>query len=380
MPAFRSGVVRAILAERPGLQKVTVDLGGEAPEPSYVLTQLIGDVASGDPVVVNTTAVDLGLGTGGWHFVHWNLARRDLDVAGPGHIMKLRYTSAQCDTGSAEEHHLELADVTDIAGLPVVVAGLHSQLAGAALAARLTRPGARIAYVMTDGAALPLALSDLVAALSERAIIDTTITCGHAFGGDHEAVTLASGLAIARHVAAADLAIVAMGPGIVGTGTALGHTGVEVGVALDVVTALGGHSIAALRASAGDDRDRHRGLSHHTVTALGVLARGRCEIAIPDGEPDLLAEVTDAGLAERHDLRQVATLDIVAAFADAGLEIRSMGRDAAADPILHRCAAAAGVYAARSLTNTPIAAPTAAPTARTPLDTAEVGPRGAGAA
>jgi len=24
---------------------------------------------------VNTTAVDLGLGTGGWHIVHWNLAR-----------------------------------------------------------------------------------------------------------------------------------------------------------------------------------------------------------------------------------------------------------------------------------------------------------------
>lgn len=347
MPAFRSGVVHAILAERAGLQKVTVDLGGAEPEPSYVLTQLTGTVDRGDDVVVNTTAVDLGLGTGGWHFVHWNLARRTLDAPGPGHIMKLRYTSLQCDAGSAEEHHPDLADIDEIDGLPVVVAALHSQLAGAALGARLTRPDARIAYVMTDGAALPLALSDLVAALRDHGIIDVTVTCGHAFGGDHEAVTLASGLAVARHVAAADVAIVAMGPGIVGTGTKLGHTGVEVGPALDVAGALGGRAIAALRASAGDGRERHRGLSHHTVTALGRLTRGRCVIAVPDDAYELLLEITRCGLAEQHDVVAVETPDIVRAFAEIDLEVRSMGRDAASDPILHRCAAAAGALAAR---------------------------------
>ena len=40
-----------------------------------MLTHLIGTVAVGDRVVMNTTAVDLGLGTGGWNVVHWNLAR-----------------------------------------------------------------------------------------------------------------------------------------------------------------------------------------------------------------------------------------------------------------------------------------------------------------
>ena len=55
-------------------------------------------------MVLNTTAVDLGLGTGGWHVVHWNLAREELDEPGPGHIMKLRYTSLQVDAGAAEEH------------------------------------------------------------------------------------------------------------------------------------------------------------------------------------------------------------------------------------------------------------------------------------
>ncbi len=92
MPSYRTGVVTAIRAERAGLQKVLVD-----GEQSYVLTQLIGTVAVGDRVVVNTTAVDLGLGTGGWHFVHWNLARESWSEPGPGTEMKLRYTSLQVD-------------------------------------------------------------------------------------------------------------------------------------------------------------------------------------------------------------------------------------------------------------------------------------------
>ena len=95
---FVTATVTAITAERAGLQKVEVD-----GEPAYVLTQLIGPVAVGDRVVVNTTAVDLGLGTGGWHFVHWNLSREAWSEPGPGHVMKLRYTSLQVDTGAAEE-------------------------------------------------------------------------------------------------------------------------------------------------------------------------------------------------------------------------------------------------------------------------------------
>ena len=93
-----SGVVTAIVSERTGLQRVEVD-----GEKAYVLTQLVGPVAVGDRVVMNTTAVELGLGTGGSHVVHWNLARESWAHAGPGHIMKLRYTSLQVDTGAAEE-------------------------------------------------------------------------------------------------------------------------------------------------------------------------------------------------------------------------------------------------------------------------------------
>ena len=200
MPAFKSGRVESILEERAGLQRVLVSLDGNL-ERAYVLTQLTGPVAIGDSVVVNTTAVDLGLGTGGWHVVHWNLARDHYSAPGPGHIMKARYTSLQTDVGSTEEHWAELADVTSIDGMPVVAAALHSQVPAIAAAFKQRRPDARLAYVMTDGAALPLALSDLVAQLRERSLLDATITCGHAFGGDYEAVSVYSALAVARHIA-----------------------------------------------------------------------------------------------------------------------------------------------------------------------------------
>src|SRR5919109_2248591 len=183
MPSFRSGKVTRLLVERPGLQRVEVELG-DGPERAYVLTQLTGTVAVGDRVVVNTTAVELGLGTGGWHVVHWNLERDAWTERGPGHIIKSRYTSLQADVGSSEEHLDHLAEVESIDGMPVVAAALHSQLPAIATSFRAARPAGRLAYVMTDGAGLPLALSDLVATLRAKGLLEATITCGHAFGGD----------------------------------------------------------------------------------------------------------------------------------------------------------------------------------------------------
>src|SRR5947199_6387365 len=131
MPSYRSGEVVTLLEARPGLQRVEVDLG-KGPERAYALTQLTGPVALGDRVVVNTTAVEHGLGTGGWHVVHWNLERdrwtnpvaRGRSTSVPDVGMKLRYTSLQVDVGQSEPR-----DVTTVDRMPVVAAGLHSQLA-----------------------------------------------------------------------------------------------------------------------------------------------------------------------------------------------------------------------------------------------------------
>ncbi len=332
MPSFRTGVVTALLSERPGLQRVETTYGR-----AYVLTQLIGSVAVGDPVVLNTTAVDLQLGTGGWHIVHWNLARQEFHEPGPGHIMKLRYTSLQVDAGSAEEHHPDMP--SSLEGMPVVVGGLHSQVPCIAAAVRAAVPTARIAYVMTDGAALPIALSDLVAGLVASGLVATTITAGQAFGGDLEAVSVPSALALARHVVGADVAIVAMGPGVVGTGSTLGTSSLEVAAILDAAAALGGRPIAALRMSDGDERERHQGVSHHSRTALDLT---RSSVLVASPFPGAFAH-------DRHDVREVPPPDIPALLAEAGLEVTTMGRGPAADPLFFAAAGAAGTLAASLL-------------------------------
>ena len=353
MPSFRTGVVVRLLEARRGLQRVEVDLG-DGPERAYVLTQLTGPVEVGDRVVVNTTAVELGLGTGGWHVVHWNLALEEWGEPGPGHVLKARYTSLQADVGSTEEHEAALVNCDTVDGMPVVAAGLHSQVPAVATALKDAAPDARLVYVMTDGAGLPLALSDLVAALTDRGLLDATVTCGQAFGGDYEAVSVHSALAVARHVAGADAVVVAMGPGVAGTGTRLGFSAIEVGSVLDAATAVGGRPIACLRASFADPRPRHQGLSHHSATALGLACRSRVTIPLPlvggSEEETLRAEVAAAGLDRRHDVVAVKPPDILALLEKHDLRVMSMGRPAAADPVLFACAAAAGAFAADCLT------------------------------
>jgi hypothetical protein len=62
-------------------------------------------------------------------------------------------------------------------------------------------------------------------------------------------------------------------------------------------------------------------------------------------EETLRAEVAAAGLDVRHDVVAVKPPDILGLFAQNGLVVTSMGRPAAADPVLFACAAAAGALA-----------------------------------
>ena len=334
MPSFRTGVVTAILSERQGLQRVEV-----GDEKAYVLTQLVGPVAVGDRVVMNTTAIDRGLGSGGWHVVHWNLARESWSQPGPGHIMKLRYTSLQVDTGAAEELG-PFYPAMSLAGSPVVVCGLHSHVACVAAAFKHASTDRRLTYVMTDGGALPLALSDLVADLRAASLLDATVTCGHAFGGDYEAINLHSALEVADAMTGADAVVVAMGPGVVGTGTGTGTTAIEAATAIDTVSALNGTPVAVVRYSDVDARVRHRGVSHHIVTALGH-AHSRAWVAVPAGDPR--PDVGD------HEIVEVDVPDMAALLASHGLTVTTMGRGPGEDPGFFRYAGAAGVAAAKLL-------------------------------
>lgn len=339
MPAFRTVTVTEVLATRPGLTRVRVRGGGTEGERAYALTDLVGPVAVGDEVVVNTSAVDLGLGTGGWHVVHWNLTRGDWSRAGAGPVMKLRYSSLQADVGSVEED--DPSAPTDLGGTPVVACSLHSQAGIVIAVLGALAPGARVAYVMTDGGALPLALSDLVADLRARDLLAGTVTAGHAFGGDLEAVSLPSGLAVARHALDADVVVAAMGPGGVGTGSRLGFSGLDQASLLDAAAWLGGRPVACVRASDGDPRPRHRGVSHHTTTVLDATRSG-VDVPVPVG-------LDPGAVPDRHRVVVRRPPDVAAILAEAGLAVTSMGRGPQGDPLLFAAAGAAAAHAAELL-------------------------------
>ena len=375
MIRVRHGRVTAILRRRPGATEASVTVGPEGEEARAVgYDDLVGPLEVGDRVVLNTTAVALGLGTGGFHLVMARLDG-DRDDPGPGHVMKARYTPSQVRVLAVEEeaspHRAAVESVTDLRGLPVVCAELHSMVPVVAAAARAAAPEARLAYVMTDGAALPLAFSRLAGELRASGLACGTVTAGQAFGGDLEAVTLHSALVAAREVLGAGVVVVAQGPGGAGTGTALGYSGVQMAEAVNAAGALGGRPVACLRMSTADARERHRGVSHHSLTALGRLALAPASVAVPvleDAElaATVAAQLEAAGVAARHRLVPVEAPDAAKLLAGWGLRVRTMGRGPDDDPVFFAAAAAAGTLAGRLAAGD-------SPAAREPLAAGEPG-------
>lgn len=281
--SVRWGVVR-LVRNFPGRQELVVELDSQrAKAMSY--PELTGPCQIGDSVLLNTTADMLQLGTGGWHYV-LAIVGRERSLSKRGHIMKLRYTPLQGRSLSVEEeespYHAIMKRANSLHGLPVAVGTLHSMLAPLAWTIDQQCKNKRLVYLMSDGAALPLGFSKVVNILKTRGLIHKTITFGHAFGGDLEAVNVYSALLAAKHVAKADLAIVLMGPGVVGTGTTWGTTAIEQGVFLNAAVHLGGTAVAIPRLSEADSRTRHLGMSHHTRTVLSKVVQGEVYLPMPE--------------------------------------------------------------------------------------------------
>ena len=112
-----------------------------------------------------------------------------------------------------------------------------------------------------------------------------------------------------------DVAVCAIGPGIVGTGTALGHGGLAAAEAANAASALGGRPIVAARISQGDERDRHRGVSHHTRAVLSLRLG---EVAVAEDATPTAGRACD------------------------GLPLSHMGRGPDEDPAFFAAAFAAG--------------------------------------
>jgi len=382
--SWRDGTVCRIRREWPGALELEVAAGGEPPAQVRALAYpaLTGRPEPGDRVLLNTTALDLGLGTGGYALVVALPDRLPPDRTGPGHLVKARYTPLQAVVLGADEqespYHETLRAADDIGAMPVVVADLHSALApvlaglyfdaertygehpatGEPGPAGAGPGGVRVVYVMTDGGALPAWFSRTCATLREAGWLAGTITVGQAFGGDLEAVTLHTGLLAARHVLGADVAVVTQGPGNLGTGTRWGFSGVAAGEAVNAVAVLAGRPVAALRVSEADPRERHRGISHHSLTSYGRVALSRADVVVPVLPGDFGAGVSEQArpLGGRHTLVHVGVGGLDEALQASPAPLSTMGRGLHEDRAYFLAAAAAGRHAAVLLRNATMAA------------------------
>jgi Protein of unknown function (DUF3866) len=336
---------------------LTVEVDGER-RPAWADETLLGEMREADEVIVNVAALDLGLGSGGFDVVHVNLTRGLESSGAPAdeHVIKLNYTSIQhpvepvelpvrlMHPGGAkgapegEGAGAEGAAGATGGGMPVLVLPLHGHLAPAAWAAGQVSPGAKVGYVQTGGGALPGSLSRDVAELRERGLLCGHVTAAPAYGGEHEAISVAGALDAAANKLGWDAVIAGPGPGIIGSDTRLGHGGIA---ALDTVhasLALGLPTLISPRLSSADPRERHQPVSHHTLTVLELLL-GAVEIPVPTNEPVPIAVLATAA-GWRHRLRE-APIDLPG-YSATGLPARTMGRTIAEDPLFFAAALASG--------------------------------------
>ena len=311
MPRFKSATVTDIIEQRDGLQKVQLDDGSRA----YALTDVVGRPQIGDVVVVNTIAVDLALGTGGWHVVHWVEGNRSPSLTPEADVLKARYLSEQIEVSP------HISTRTDLQGARVLLCLLHSHVGAVAIASTSVRLG----YLMTDQAALPLALSDLAQQLIEVNRIAMTATAGQAFGGDLEAVNVPSGVAGLLDNDCPRI-LVGAGPGHLGTASPLGFSGLELAGHASVLKSLGAEVGLCVRASDVDARERHQGISHHTETILRAIPN-QIEVPVPLGFDT--AWVSDLG----HTPRSMEPTDVTSAISGTGLTVTTMTRPLAEDAL-----------------------------------------------
>jgi hypothetical protein len=331
-----------IVAEDP----LTVEVEGER-RPAWADTALLGEMREGDEVVVNTAALDLGLGSGGFDVVHVNLTRGLEGGAEREHVLKLNYTSLQHPVEPVELP-VRLSGPERPRGepkrvgqsVPVLVLPLHGHLAPAAWAAAQVSPGLRVGYVQTGGGALPGSLSRDVALLRERDLLCGHVTVAPAYGGEAEALSVAGALDAAADRLGWDAALLGPGPGIIGSESRLGHGGMAALDSAHAALSLGLPTLLSPRLSEADPRDRHRGISHHTLTVLRMLL-APVEVPIPAGNPEIAAQLDEATGAS-HKLHEVpAALDL---YADSGLPASTMGRGIEDDELFYAAPLAAGAY------------------------------------
>lgn len=351
MISKRVGVVESIVDSNEVLDDIRVNVNGET-QRAYNYPKISGKINIGDEVILNTTAVELSLGTGGYHFVISNLNNVESSLSEGGHIMKLRYTPLQVKVNAVEDHESKYHDVINsfesLNRMPIVVGTLHSMLTPFVASYKRHNPNKKLVYIMTDGAALPIYLSKNVQSLKEKGLIDETITIGNAFGGDYECINIYTALITAKEIIKADAVFISMGPGIAGTGTKYGFTGIEQGPILDAIKKLGGMPIAIPRMSFADKRYRHKGISHHSLTVFKEIVNVNVNIPITIYDNNnfkyIKQQITTNKLFDQHNIIYLENDKCKDDLDYFNLKVRSMGRDYEQDKEFFDAASTAAYY------------------------------------
>ncbi len=252
---------------------------------------LVGSAQVGDEVIVNVEALDLALGSGGFDIVHVNLTR-GLDAAGePGaNVMKLNYTSLQHAVAPVEDARLAAAPRAPRGRAGAARAACRG---GVGLRAGRSRRAPRLCANKrrsAAGRALAHGAHAARAGIARRAS-HSRRSIWRGGRGDHDGGRTAPRLRGLDW----DAAVCGPGPGIVGSSSVLGHGGMAALDSAHVSLALGCRTLLVARMSTSDDRERHRGISHHTLTVLDLLL-DPVTVALPAGMRSPVGADLRAGL------------------------------------------------------------------------------------
>jgi hypothetical protein len=353
---FTKATVSKIVSRKKETTEVILDIDHEQKR-AINYNSITGVIEVGDPVLVNTTACTLNLGTGGYHFIMANWNTSGLKLKGEGHGIKLKYTPIQSKFLLSEEYHANknfFNHNLHLHGKLVMVGELHSMLSPlCAYLKYFSNECIRIGYIMTDHGALPLAFSRNVAVLKEKNILDVTATTGNAFGGDFECVNIYSSLQAVFSIGQCDIVIITMGPGSLGTGTKYGFSGLELGLYVNLVISMGGKAFYIPRIGFNDQRIRHRGISHHSLTVLKDIIQPPMTLVLPFMKKNyqniVYTQLKRHGLLSKFNTAFSDGSSILSAIEHYGLCPKTMGRGIDQEPLFFYTLGALGSYVLKVL-------------------------------
>jgi hypothetical protein len=331
------------------IQKFVTDKGARR---AILYKRITPTAKIGDVILVNTTATELQLGTGGWDIVCSVLKKGDwISVDSKGHIIKARYTPIQHSVMAVEAqestYHEHFMKSFSLSGKPIWLAELHSMVPLFYYVSQQLQASSRCCVIFDDQASLPLKMSDQLRAL-EKEDGFYSITAGQAFGGQFEAITIASALQFAETILHADFILISVGPGVVGSGTCYGFSGMALSNWSHIVSALEGVPVWIPRLSFAESRERHFGISHHTMTPFSRFTFRPALLPLPYLGYQQRQKIEEQLIAyqpfQTEHRIHFATNDeasnlVERALQKATMPIQTMGRKYDTDPLFFRAVA-----------------------------------------